>query len=698
MRFEGAISLIDHAGKKLKLDCEPHVMSRIRKIFDNSQSYWERGEFTHKPILFSMTLSACRDLQWVMQRYHLRVDTEVLKVISDKGKEYDDIVEYTSAADKDSASRISPDALELNGTLREHQIQFQNMFRQVKRMLLADKMGLGKTVSAISVLVEPQDRPAMIVVPPTLCTQWERELKRFLPQISTHVIRGFKNYDLPKVDVIITSYNRLSPWQDVIFNDKFEISTVIFDEVHELRHGGTAKREFSRKLSQKAKRCLGLSGTPIFNQGGEIWSVLDSIKPGCLGTEDDFQSEWCVWGKVNEPATLNNFLKTQGLFLRRTPEEVGLTFGQASKHVYTIDADMAQLQAIENVTKMLAMTVLSGRVGADSDAAREFDWKLRHATGVAKARPVAEFVKMMLEEGEKVLLVGWHRDVYDVWMKEFKAMPGAIPVMFTGSESIREKEKAVKDFTEGDANIFIISLRSGAGLDGLQHACNTAVFGELDWSPHVMDQVLARLDRDGQKRHVTGYYLTIADGADPFMVSILGDKRSQHDGVVEGKVGEAEVLAGQTPAGERIREMATAYLKSIGEEVPEAVSETGLLGDLTSLIRRLKLPINSEDEMQFALAEAFGGNLSDDIAIQREYKFSKRSRVDFLASRGTERVFIECKIDQTDRASVFRQVRRYIEEGENVSALILVAPWHGVPAFIVDGVPVVVLDTNVNSI
>lgn len=699
MRYEGQITenILDpeyHPDRpaKLMVDAEPHIMARLRNIFDNAHNFYG-GKYTHKPIVFAWTLSACRDLIWLLDRYSLEVEPALLKRIKDKAEEYDIIVKSVIDADQDNVSRVSKDALTLSVTLRDHQIKFQNMFRKMKRMLLADKMGLGKTISAISTIIEPGTRPTLVVVPAHLCSQWQQELKRCLPDITTHVIRGFKNYDLPKVDVIITSYNRLSPWQDVIVNnEKYPWKTIIFDEVHEVRHTGTQKRNLSKILSENATYVLGLSGTPIYNQGDEIWSIMDVIKPGCMGEYKDFEAEWCTWGKVHEPATLNNYLKSQGLMLRRLPDQVGLKFGEATKQVITIDADLGKLHEIQNVAKLLALSVLSGNVGEDSEASREFDWKLRHATGVAKAKPVAEFVKMLIAQGEKVLLAGWHRDVYDIWLKELSAHN---PVMFTGSESPKEKEESVKKFVEGNSDVFIISNRSGSGLDGLQRVCNTCVVGELDWSPHVMDQILARVDRDGQTKHVMGYYLTIADGADPFMVNVLGGKRSQHDGVIEGKQSEGQLLETKVD-NNRVRDMAKAYLASIGEEIPESVEETGLLGDTTKLIRNLKLPNNTEVEMQEALDVALKGNLTQAV-VEREAKITKRSKLDFLLTQGTERIAIECKINQTKRAEVYRQVRRYVEEG-NITSLILVAPWHGVASFKVDGVPVIVIDTNINQI
>lgn len=691
--FEGQVFKTSEYGKdRLVVDAEPYVMSKIRKIFDNANNYFNQGKFTHKPIAFPLNLSAAKDIVWIMERYKLEVSDELMAELTGKCNEFDKVLSFMSNSDQDGKYKVSPEALPLALPPRDHQIKFNNMFKQVKRMLLADKMGLGKTISGISVLTEPGARPAIIVVPTTLCTQWERQIKKFMPDASTHVIRGFKNYPLPQVDVLITSYNRLAPWQDILIDKDRHFNTVIFDEVQELRHTGTGKRETAKQIALRAPYVLGMSGTPIYNMGEEIWSVMDVIKPDALGSLDDFKSEWCDWGgRVREPMVLNSFMKKQGMILRRTPEEVGMQFGEASKHVYTIDADIKKLEEVQNVAKLLALSVLSGNIGEDSEASREFDWKLRHATGVAKAKPVAEFVKMMLEEQEKIVLVGWHRDVYDIWAKEFANIK---TVMYTGSETTNEKDKAVKEFMEGDARIFIISLRSGAGLDGLQHACNTMVFGELDWSPHVMDQVLARLDRDGQKKHVQGYYLTIPDGSDPFMIQVLGAKRSQHDGVIEGK--QADGMLVTAGPKDRVREMAAAYLKSIGEEVPEPIPETGLLGQLSALVRNFKIPINTEEEMQEAMFKLLKEHVKD-AKVEREFKITARSRLDFMVSNDTERVAIECKIDNTQRAEVYRQVRRYVEEG-NITSLLLVAPWFGIPSFKVDGTPVIVIDTNVNSI
>ena len=100
-------------------------------------------------------------------------------------------------------------------------------------------------------------------------------------------------------------------------------------------------------------------------------------------------------------------------------------------------------------------------------AGGEIDWRLRQATGIAKAPFVAEFVRMLVESGEKVLLYGWHHSVYQIW--HTRLTPWTKVAYFTGEETANQKERARKEFIEGEAQVLIMSLRAGAGLDGLNH-------------------------------------------------------------------------------------------------------------------------------------------------------------------------------------------------------------------------------------
>ena len=167
-------------------------------------------------------------------------------------------------------------------------------------------------------------------------------------------------------------------------------------------------------------------------------------------------------------------------------------------------------------------------------AARELDIIVRQATGIAKAKTVAQFARLMVEAGEPVLLVGWHREVYRIWLE---ALADLKPAMYTGSETAARKEAEKRRFLDGDTDILILSLRAGAGVDGLQHRSSVVILGELDWSPGIHQQILWRLDRECQKNPVTCFLLVTDDGSDPPMMDVLGIKKSEARQIVDPHLG-----------------------------------------------------------------------------------------------------------------------------------------------------------------
>ncbi len=195
-------------------------------------------------------------------------------------------------------------------------------------------------------------------------------------------------------------------------------------------------------------------------------------------------------------------------------------------------------------------------------SSEELDWKLRQATGVAKAGFVADFVKLLVESGEKVVLYGWHLDVYAIWKERLADLK---PAFYTGSESTPQKEESRRRFIAGETQVLIMSLRAGAGLDGLQGVCRNVVFGELDWSPMVHEQAIGRVHRDGQAEQVMAYFLVAEAGSDPIVADVLGLKKSQIRGILDL---EAQLEHVDT-AGDRMKKLARALLLRLGETVPE---------------------------------------------------------------------------------------------------------------------------------
>jgi SNF2 family DNA or RNA helicase len=146
--------------------------------------------------------------------------------------------------------------------------------------------------------------------------------------------------------------------------------------------------------------------------------------------------------------------------------------------------------------------------------------------------------------------------VYEVWLKKLEDLQ---PALYTGTESPLQKEESKRRFVSGETKVLIMSLRSGAGLDGLQHVCRTGVFGELDYSKGVHGQCGGRLHRDGQRYPVFLYYLNSGDGSDPPMMDLLGIKSGQLEGTINP---DADFVSSLEVDEGRVRAMAERYLKS----------------------------------------------------------------------------------------------------------------------------------------
>jgi len=222
---------------------------------------------------------------------------------------------------------------------------------------------------------------------------------------------------------------------------------------------------------------------------------------------------------------------------RRTRAEVGMELPPINKIVHTVGYDEGEVIKADQIARQLAIRATSGSFVERGQASRELDILVRQATGVSKARHVAEYVKILLDNNEPIMLAAWHRDVYSVLLEELKDYN---PVMFTGSESPAQKEEAKRKFVDGETNLFIISLRSGIGLDGLQGRCNIVVIAELDWSPKIMDQLIGRIDRFGQKEQVTAIYLVSDYGSDPLIIDMLAVKSSQSHNIINPLTAVAE--------------------------------------------------------------------------------------------------------------------------------------------------------------
>ncbi|MFV1530600.1 DEAD/DEAH box helicase [Phaeobacter sp. A90a-4f] len=550
--MNGAVDF--HNGTWRVSDLKPHISLRFKDVF--------------KGIPFGSTPpfdlrdrpSFAADLDWFMQRYPLDLTQDAEDRLSEQLGAYNQTQSRIEELKRpDYQPGIKPGFKE-GEEAEPYQIRAAEMLQSTGSLLLLDDVGLGKTVSFLAAVADGWGLPAAVVVQPHLSTQWVKEYIERFTHLSACEVKDRKVRDLPAADVYLFRYSNIAAWAD--YAETLGIKTVCFDEIQELRHGTeTAKGRGAKAFCDAADYHIGLTATPIYNYGAEIWNVVEFIAPGALGTWHEFVINWCTshgshW-VVKDPAALGAFLIDEGIALRRTNEdpEVARTLPALSKIVTEVGWNEGDAESNRELQIRLAQRVLSGGFHERGQAARELDVMLRQETGIAKARAVAAYVRTLVDGGEPVLLAGWHRGVYEIWLD---ALGDLNPVMYTGSESQARKRQAKQAFLSGQSSLMIMSLRSGAGLDGLQHVCRHVVYGEFDWSPQVHTQFTGRVRRRGQTHPVTAHFLHVEGGSDPVIMSTLGLKASQSHGILNPFV----AIESATPLDDtRMRTLAKAVLE-----------------------------------------------------------------------------------------------------------------------------------------
>lgn len=557
MRFYGRMELRREGPRRFWVmsDAPPHVRIKLKQVFAGVFKA-QTNDFT-----FACVNNVCHDLRWFLDRYPMEMSDADRAVLEEgsaafvAGREYNEEVMLPAWAPPERYG-FRPGKEPYLG-----QKQAAELLLRLKRLLILDDVGLGKTWIALYALAGSRFLPAAIVVQSHMPSQWVNEFIKPLTYMSVHVVKGRKPYKLPPANLYIFTYSNIAWWADIASTGFFK--AVIFDEIQELRRGEEANKGAAAKVfADHAELRAGLSASPIYNYGSEIFHICEMIEPGIFGTWEEFRREWCIEGAggkwlVQDPEALGTWLREQQVVIRR--ERTGR---KVNKIPIEVEWDDRAADAADALSRELAIKVLTGSFQESGQAARELDYRMRMLTGIAKARAVAAYTRMLLEEGKAVILFGWHREVYRIWLRELRDFN---PRLYTGSENPRRKDATKRDFIEGRTNLILMSLRSGAGLDGIQVRAPWILFGELDWTPKVHDpQCIGRADRPGfPGDEVTALYFWTNGGSDPLVMQVHGVKGSQAKGIVDPLKGVEVVYSDES----RVKLLARAYLERQGIRV-----------------------------------------------------------------------------------------------------------------------------------
>jgi SNF2 family DNA or RNA helicase len=423
--------------------------------------------------------------------------------------------------------------------------------------LLADEMGLGKTVETLSyVATEKQTFPVLVIAPLVTLTNWQREIAKFLKKKSRNgriiesespsvtLIRTGKSKQLPKTDIYVINY-------ELLFKRNFDLSqlgirTIVCDEVQNLRSKTTQKYKAVKKLAALPSILyrIGLSGTPIYNHGSEIWPIIDIIKPGLLGNFKEFCEYFCYVndkGKAivleNKRASLRHELQKH-VMLRRKKSDVlkELKDKVRYKEVIACDTDY-YLEELDKIWKKLEQEQKDAETEFSKSAAYQRAIQSeRQIAGIAKLPHVINFVKNIMEIEESVVVFCHHRVIHKLLHESLQEFS---PVAIIGGQTDSFRQGQIDKFQNGESKLMIAGLRAGNIGINLTRA-KYVIFAELDWSPAIHRQAEDRLHRIGQKNTVFAYYLIGNGTLDDHVADILVDKSFEIDAIMDESVDNYE--------------------------------------------------------------------------------------------------------------------------------------------------------------
>ncbi len=458
--------------------------------------------------------------------------------------------------------------------------------------LMADEMGLGKTVQTLAfVAQQPQSIPVVVVAPLVTLENWKREIQRFLrlgtgkdrriPRVQ--IIRSGKGKDLEDADFYLINYELVHKRiKDIVSTNP---KTAVFDEIQNLRRSNTYKINACTDLANHDSTIhrIGLSGTPVYNNGEEMYEIAEILRPGIFGNKEQFKEDYYhvdeIYGTVTfKQDELSKFLQ-RNLMIRRRKADVLADLPEKNRIQQTIPIDkkMYEEKIRELYDKIAEARMALGAAAEGADKKRklarfnslllEMRVEERQIAGLAKVPYVIEYIKGLLDDyvDEKFVVFCHHRRVHKIladglWQHH--------PLQIIGGQSDFARQKAIDSFQrDRHERVMICGLRAGNVGINLTEA-SYVIFAELDWSPAVHAQAEDRLHRIGQKNRVFSHYIIGTDTFDEYIAEILTSKGD----VIRKILGDKAESTNNKKALELLEKRFGSSLRDIGDE---ALKEMG---------------------------------------------------------------------------------------------------------------------------
>ena len=521
----------------------PRAVMMVSKLMPQS---WY-GDGPHEAIIPDSHQNV-QQIKWILDRYPM-------EIIS-KSAWYRKVSSHVSSKKKpnkiEELKRVVPKK-QFKGKLLNFQKEgLDFLLKSSGNALLADEMGLGKTVETLAYLATEKNAfPVLVIAPLVTLNNWQREIVKFLKKKSRNgrlidnasptssIIRNGKSKDLGKFDFYIINYELLNKRKEDLA--KLNLKTIICDEVQNLRSKTTKKYSAVKQLAaiDSIRYRIGLSGTPIYNRGSEIWPIVDILRPGMLGSFKEFCEYFCYVNDKGNAIVLENKRKSlreelkKYVMLRRKKSDVLKELKEKVRYKEFIDSDSDYyLNELNKIWHKHEEELKSAETAfAKSSSHQRAIQSERQAAGIAKLPHVINFVKNIMEIEESVVVFCHHRAIHQLLHESLQQFS---PSSIIGGQTDNFRQEQIDRFQNGETKLMIAGLRAGNVGINLTKA-RYVIFAELDWSPAIHRQAEDRLHRIGQKNTVFAYYLIGNGTLDDHVADILVDKAFEIDSVMDEK-------------------------------------------------------------------------------------------------------------------------------------------------------------------
>jgi SNF2 family DNA or RNA helicase len=434
--------------------------------------------------------------------------------------------------------------------------------------ILADDMGLGKTLQTIAHLLHEKaagrlERAALLVVPTSLLGNWRNELARFAPGLTVITLHGEGRRTqfrvIPDADVVVTTYGLVQ--RDEVWHREQHYGWIVLDEAQSIKNPASRMARVLGRLRSDRRLCL--TGTPVENHLGELWSLFEFLVPGYLGDRETFRRRFRKPIEQEGSETMREILarRTRPFLLRRRKRDVVRELPPKTQLLRPVELTARQREVYEDVREAMQIKVRNEiaekgltrskfvilealtrlrQVCCDPRLAKRGDTTLK-ASHSAKLAALMEMLPDWVRDDHRVLVFSQFTSMLTLIQEELRAARIG-HVILTGSTV--DRERPVTAFQAGKVPVFLISLRAGgAGLN--LTAADTVVHYDPWWNPQVENQATDRAYRIGQGRPVFVHKFVAAETVEEKIVAMQERKAALAEGILRGAEADG---GGEEPA------------------------------------------------------------------------------------------------------------------------------------------------------